>query len=500
MSGYIAAHRSRPGGAGEPAEEPHLPESDANPDAPAAAAVKDPAAAPGKPSATVPPGKIESLSGSRVESLSGSHVPEPDDSKVPQKHAGGLGPGVDSEVGKAVTDAGLATSEEVEYCREQQKNSSDPINRSLADLLVENSFITTNQAKRVRRLIDRKRGNRIPGYDILAEAGRGAMAKVYRAKQVSLDRMVAIKVLPKKVSGNREFVERFYKEGRAAAKLAHNNIVQAYDVNSTPDGYHYFVMEFVEGHTLYDVMQPPPAGLGRNFSEAEVLRIGIQMADALAHAHRRGLIHRDVKPKNIILTEGGVAKLTDLGLARETDDIKAAESEAGKAYGTPYYIAPEQIRGEVDIDHRADIYSLGATLYHIAVGRPPFTGDSPSAVMHMHLKDDLVPPDHLNPALGSGLSEIIEVCMKKNRDQRYQQTADLLEDLKAVEAGDAPIHARQGPDLAALAELERSPQHTVDIEPGYRLNVWQDPRVIVLLAVAAASLIGNLLLGLFSID
>jgi serine/threonine-protein kinase len=131
--------------------------------------------------------------------------------------------------------------------------------------------------------------------------------------------------------------------------------VQAYDVGYSPEGYHYFVMEYVEGQTLYDVMQPEPLGQGRHFSEAEALDIMIQISDALVHAHERGLIHRDIKPKNILLTRDGQAKLTDLGLARAVDDKEAAEMEAGKAYGTPYYISPEQIRGDVDIDFRADI-------------------------------------------------------------------------------------------------------------------------------------------------
>src|SRR5258705_3084914 len=155
-------------------------------------------------------------------------------------------------------------------------------------------------------------------------------------------------------------------------------------------------MEYVEGKTLYDIMQPPPVGEGKTtFSEAEALDISIQITDALAHAHDRGLIHRDVKPKNILLTPRGVAKLTDLGLARDLDDKEAAESEAGKAYGTPYYISPEPIRGAVDIQFLADICSLGATLYHLVTGKPPFDGETPSAVMHKHLKQPLTPADHV---------------------------------------------------------------------------------------------------------
>ena len=252
------------------------------------------------------------------------------------------------------------------------------------------------------------------------------MAIVYKAKQLSLDRTVAIKVLPKRFTENPDYVERFYKEGRAAAKLNHNNIVQAFDVGEA-GGYHYFVMEYVEGKTLYDDL-----ATGKIFKETEALDIIIQVANALAHAHARNLIHRDVKPKNIMINSSGVVKLADMGLARETTDIRAAQTEAGRAYGTPYYIAPEQIRGEVDIDGRADIYALGATLYHMVTGRVPFEAPNPSDVMRKHLKEALVPPDHINTSLSAGISEVIEVMMAKNRDDRYNNVQELLMDLNAV--------------------------------------------------------------------
>jgi len=408
----------------------------------------------------------------------------------------GLGANLDTEVGKLVVDMGLATSTEIEFCREQQKQSSDPNQRSLADLLVEHSFITVNQAKRIKGQLDvRKGSSQIPGYELMKEVGRGAMAKVYKARQVSLDRVVAVKVLPKKMGENKEFVDRFYAEGRAAARLSHPNIVQAIDVGSTPDGvFHYFVMEYIEGKTLYDMMQAPPAGDGHAFSEAEALDVTIQIADALAHSHERGLIHRDVKPKNIILTPGGVAKLTDLGLARAQDDKAAAESEAGKAYGTPYYISPEQIRGEVDIDYRADIYSLGATMYHLVTGRPPFEADTPSAVMHKHLKHPLKPPDHINTALSAGVSEVIEVAMAKKREDRYASTRDMLEDLKAVQAGEPPTHARRSVNLDALKQLEETGK-TVDLTPAGQTapSMWAQPLVLALLGVAGISVLINLI-------
>jgi serine/threonine protein kinase len=154
----------------------------------------------------------------------------PSDSNV------GLNANLDTEVGRVVVDLGLATRTEIEFCREAQKQSSDPNQRSLADLLVENSFITVNQAKRIRTQLEEKKRSQIPGYDILGKLGKGAMATVYKARQVSLYRIVAVKVLPRKMSDNVDFVERFYKEGQAAARLSHNNIVQAIDVGSTPDG------------------------------------------------------------------------------------------------------------------------------------------------------------------------------------------------------------------------------------------------------------------------
>ena len=408
----------------------------------------------------------------------------------------GLTPNLDSEVGKAVVDLGLATRTEVDLCREQQKQSSDPNSRSLADLLVENSFVTQNQVKRIRSQMEDRRSSQLPGYQVLGKLGKGAMATVYKARQNSLDRIVAVKILPRKMSESTEFVDRFYKEGRAAARLAHNNIVQAIDVGSTPDGLHYFTMEYIEGQTLYDIMQPPPVGQGRHFAEEEALDIGIQMADALAHAHRRGLIHRDVKPKNILLTPQGTAKLTDLGLARATDDKQAATSEAGKAYGTPYYISPEQIRGDVDIDFRADVYSLGATLYHLVTGRPPFEGDTPTAVMHKHLKQDLTPPDHLNTSLSSGIGEVIELAMAKDREERYTSTEDLLEDLRAVRAGNPPIHARHGLDADAMARIEATGV-TVDDGPGPKTpwgELTSSGLGVGLLVAAAASVLVNVLL------
>ena len=359
---------------------------------------------------------------------------------------------LDGDIGRMVVDAKLATVEEVQAClNRQRKLRATGTDVSLASILIKNGFVTESQLKRMSTAASEdsisKPLQQIPGFQIMKKVGAGAMATVYKAKQLSLDRIVAIKVLPKRLSENPEFVQRFYKEGRAAAKLNHNNIVQAIDVSESA-GYHYFVMEFVDGVTVYDELAK-----SRVYDEKKAIDIIIQVTRALEHAHARGFIHRDVKPKNIMITADGTAKLADMGLAREAGDAATAAQEAGRAYGTPYYISPEQIRGEVNIDYRTDIYSLGATFYHMVAGKVPFDGATPAAVMHKHLKEPLIPPDHVNPALSTGLAEVIERMLAKDRNRRYQNCADLILDLERVAKGEAPLQAREGLSDGLLKNL-----------------------------------------------
>ncbi|GJQ29928.1 MAG: hypothetical protein HBSAPP03_18120 [Phycisphaerae bacterium] len=384
--------------------------------------------------------------GSKVMGSTGPAVPTPEE--VIQEVAKS-GTNVDSIVGRLVIDQGFATPDEVQHCLAIAKQMSEAANQqSLADLLVRNEYVTSRQMARLREVAQAERsGQKIPGYKVLGKLGAGAMATVFKAKQLSLDRVVAIKVLPRKFTSNPQFIERFYAEGRAAAQLNHPNIVQAYDVGKAGE-YHYFVMEFVDGTTVYDEIVK-----SKRFAEKDAIDIVIQVAEALAHAHSRGIIHRDVKPKNIMQTRGGVAKLADMGLARAISDREAAEAEQGKAFGTPYYISPEQIRGELNIGPQADIYSLGATLYHMVTGSVPFDGKNPSAVMHKHLKADLVPPDHVNPKLGSGISEVIEMMMQKDPRARYQSCQDLIADLRLVREGQNPVLAHKEIGAAALGQV-----------------------------------------------
>ena len=397
----------------------------------------------------------------------------------------------DTVFGKIAVEHGLCTDEELRHALAELHSRREISPVVLTDLMIELGYITARQAERLKEDVKDSKAavKKIPGYKILGKLGAGAMAVVYKGKQLSLNRMVAIKVLPKRFSENPEYVERFYKEGQAAGRLNHPNIVQAIDVGEA-GGYHYFVMEYVEGKTIADDLTA-----GKIFSEAEALDIIIQVAHALAHAHACSLIHRDVKPKNIMINMSGVVKLADMGLARETTDIEAAQSEAGKAYGTPYYIAPEQIRGRIDIDGRADIYGLGATLYHMLTGRVPFMADDSTEVMRKHLREKLIPPDHINTSLSAGVSEVVEIMMAKRREDRYKNIEELLLDLEALREGRSPVQAHKRFDVSVLEKLQEGEAVEVK-EKAYEEETIANYRmaILILSTVAAMFLVVIILL------
>ncbi len=227
-------------------------------------------------------------------------------------------------------------------------------------------------------------GTRFGDYEILAELGAGGMGRVYRAKDMTLERSVALKTLAPQFGSDAGFVQRFLKEARAAARLNHPNIVQIYDFGQVGETY-YLAMEYVDGHSLGAYLRRG------HFSERDAILVIRHACRALAVAHAEGLVHRDIKPDNLMLTSKGEVKLVDLGIAKRVDEDQSL-TQTGQAVGTPHYISPEQIRGTRDVDARADIYSLGATLYHLVTGHTPFRGTSGALVMSMHLAQPLADP------------------------------------------------------------------------------------------------------------
>ena len=335
----------------------------------------------------------------------------------------------DRLLARLIVEKGLATQDEVDACMPSVIGSLLARRKSFSERLIERRAITPNQLARLQESVEsRKAARTIPGFKMLGKLGKGTTATVYKARQLNLDRLVAVKVLPSATLQSSKAVDQFYFEGRSAAKLNHPNIVQAFDVGHTAD-FHYFVMEYVEGLTVHEIL-----GQRGTVEQQEALEIVIAMADALRHAHEKGLVHRDVKPKNIIVDPKGVAKLADLGLARVIADREAGLAEKGHALGTPYYISPEQVRGEVEIGPAADVYSLGATFYHMVTGMPPFTGVDAREVMNKHLHEKVRPPIELIATLNPGLSEVIEKMLAKAPSDRYTDCELLLADLQAWKA------------------------------------------------------------------
>ena len=321
----------------------------------------------------------------------------------------------------------------------------------------------------------------IPGYTILGVVRDGAMGRVYRARQDGLGRRVAVKVLHAGLAGQPEYVRRFRREAQLAARLAHRHIPRVFDAGEV-DGRPYLVMEYVDGETAQDRLDR-----GEVFGEREAVAIALDVARALRHARRRGLIHRDVKPANLMLSRRGV-QLIDWGLARRVDDFAWATAEAGSAIGTPQYISPEQIRGQVDVDIRADIYGLGATLYHMVTGRAPYGGDTTAEALRGHTDSSvrLVPPDAVVPGLSGRLGAVIGKMMARNRQDRYRQPDDLILDLQCLLRGDRPLLADSAPEaLAPLAagEANDGPSPRGDVADRGGIALLVAPALLLALAL-----------------
>ncbi len=400
-------------------------------------------------------------------------------------------PATPEEILSVLVGHGLIDQEEAGQLKgpltEKQTTDAGRLIRTVVKL----DGITKNQARRVFRDLASLREQKIPGYILQEKLGKGAGGTVYRAKQISMNREVAIKLLHGRLARNPDYLQRFVKEAHVAARCSHNNIVQAIDVGSA-GGAHYFVMELIKGQTIADLLKGPK----KIFDEKEATEIILQIAQALEHASKRALVHRDIKPSNIMLTVEHVAKLADLGLAREATDQEAIEKERGLTIGTPFYIAPEQIRGKDDVDTRSDIYSLGATFYHMVTGQPPFQGANVHEVLEKHLKEPLVPPDHVNPKLSSGLGEVIEIMMAKNPKGRYQKPGDLIIDLECLLNQEPPKLARQRIKVADLDSLAEGESYSEQGEGTAEMPGWVIPTLAGLGGALILSLLANLLLTL----
>ncbi|MCI0361316.1 MAG: serine/threonine protein kinase [Planctomycetaceae bacterium] len=333
-------------------------------------------------------------------------------------------------------------------------------------------------------------GRRLGDYQFLRRLGRGGMAEVYLAEQLSLRRQVAIKVLRQSLASDESYVRRFHHEAQAAAKLVHANIVTIHEVGCV-EGWHYIAQEYVPGQNLKQLL----SRLGRGLDPPQAVTILRGVAAALGKAAEQNITHRDIKPENIMLASSGEVKVADFGLARVAQAGEALNlTQVGITMGTPLYMSPEQVEGK-EVDPRSDLYSLGVTTYHMLAGRPPFDGETALAVAVQHLKTEPGRLELLRPDLPEGLCRVVHKLLAKQPKDRYQKAAELLKDLKGLTipgldtdwstdlpgwAGDATA-ALEG-RLAATQELSRIMQ--IDAGAGRTgWPAWKSALVVTLLTL-----------------
>ena len=338
-------------------------------------------------------------------------------------------------------------------------------------------------------------------YRAIELLGSGGMAEVYLAHDAVLDRDVALKVLSRRYAEDDEVIERFRSEARSAAALSHPNIVSIYDRGETEDGTYYIVMEYVAGGILSErILRVGP------FPAHTAAAVAIQVAEALEEAHRRGIVHRDVKPQNILVTESGDVKVADFGIARAASS--ATLTRTGIVLGSVHYMSPEQALG-LPVGPRSDLYSLGAVLYEMLTGEPPYDAENPISIAMKHVDGYLRPPQEVDPSISEGMNAITVRLLAKDPEERYPDAVSLVKDLDRVRQGLRPAV----PTLRLMAEtvtqtagkrrptaFQKTPTGPLSLSAPHRQKKWQRRMFTLIVAavlVAALALLDTMGSGLW---
>ncbi len=323
--------------------------------------------------------------------------------------------------GELAVSERYVTPEQLNDAVRAQRRASRKTAKRLGNIMIRKGYLSIEQAKYLLRLQRLK--DPIEGYKLLAKIGKGGMGVVYKAWQKSMKREVALKILSPRFAKSRTFKERFFREARLAGRLNHPNLIAGFDVGES-NGHYFFAMELVDGKTLKEIVADDGV-----FEPERAAELIMQVAKAMEHYDQFAIIHRDIKPDNVIVTTEGIAKLGDLGLSKQLTS-NCHITRYGKTLGTPFYISPELAVGQTMTDIRSDIYSLGATFYCILVGEPPFTGKSPTEIMAKHVRESPVPVSERRPEVPEELSHIVEGMMAKPIGRRTATPGELVKQLE----------------------------------------------------------------------
>lgn len=330
-------------------------------------------------------------------------------------------------------------------------------------------------------------------YELIEKIGEGGMAVVYKSKDRLLNRFVAIKILRPEYTKDSQFVDSFRKESQAAAGLQHSNIISVYDVGHEGN-IHFIVMELVDGKPLSDIIKERAP-----MDYKSAIEIAKQVASALSLAHENNIIHRDIKPHNIMITKDGTAKLGDFGIAKAVSD--ATLTETSKIIGSVHYFSPEQARGAY-VDERSDIYSLGIVMYEMLTGEVPFDGDNPVQVALMHINDEIQPPSRLVPGIPPALEKIIMKATDRFQSNRFKSVDDMLEDLNNIEfvtrvVGDSAFTPKSDEHIADRRE-EKAPEKFYDTREEKSKGKKKGKKKIIIAAIALLAVAGIVVGALYA--
>jgi serine/threonine-protein kinase len=401
----------------------------------------------------------------------------------------------DVRFAQAAVKAGYLSKEKAQEVLRAQKQAEDLAGPKMdfRQVALNAKALTLEQVKVLEEALGleaRPKVKQFGPYLIEKKLGHGGMGAVYLATDTRSDAPVALKVLTGPAAADPEDLVRFEREAAIASALKHPNIVACFGIG-LEGRIRYMALEYVDGGDLMHLIAQGPV------PEPQALALAAQLAEALVAVHAAGIVHRDIKPHNILLTKDGTPKLADLGLARAELDHSITQS--GIVLGTPHYMSPEQAEGHVkEIDIRSDLYSFVATLYHMVCGKPPFQGPSAMVVLSKHIEEQIPSPKEATPGLSDGLCQIIEKLMAKRKEDRYQTPAELLQDLQLVQQGQSPVSAtlaagastvRRQALLKALEARKAAERHQVRPE-GAAGTPRKRSTVVILAGVAAVLLLG----------